>query len=365
MKKKIRNYNPDFPNDTIKIKDIGKIIREKGQELYNFINSIEEDRVTNDLSNLDDLIKFAFLNKNLECDSGIYIKNDDYWIGISTIPSLPDNIIPENNLRFSFNNNSYQFKEISGNLVWTLSNNFKPCMYYDLFQALANEKNTLKNYGLLSSEYSLNLEGASKQQDLLPHFYSNRFFKCRTNVGINLSNSFSFSCLFSNISRNYLDDEIIDLDSYSTLMFIKDKFDVTRIGLIYDKDNKLYLSNKEEIIDLNFILSDSLIYQIAIVFLNNKIKIYINSQVIYENEETTLIDKELYFSICEDNDYGHYANGSANFGEINIFNLAITPQENLILKEHPRSWSHIFTDSYLDLSFEDKVKLKQFIKTLP
>lgn len=352
-------YNPASPTDNLKVKEVPGAIRKKGEELYNYIGDLESERVKNNFENINENLNVVYLLNNAEVNSGIYIKHEDQWLGINTIEKLPILNEIENGKRITIGKNSYQFKQINNHNIWTLSNSFKPLMYYDFFQNNA----ILKNEGILSEEFSLTLNGNQKQDQKLPFVTSSKLFKCRTNVAHHFNNTFSFSCCFKNISRNF-EDDIINESNFATLMFLKDKFDVVRIGLVYDKDNHLFFSNRDKTTDLNFVLSENNFYQIAMVHINNKIKVYINSNQIFETEINVLSDKDFYFSVCEDNDYSHFSNGSATFGELNIFDIAITPEENNILKNQPRSWSHQFVPNYLDLTFEEKLKLKSLVKNI-
>lgn len=356
------NYNPEYPLDNIKVREIPSVIRNKGEQIINYFKDIENSRVTNSFSNISELINFLFITNNIDLNSGIYIKNDNYWIGVSTIDELPTNIEKEKDLRLTINSNSYSLKNINENYVFALSNNINPFCYYDLFNLNGN----ITNDGFGGKNYGLFIENIERNQDLtIPLLKSNNISKTRIQSSFYFDNTFSFSVLFYGINRRYENGTIIDSDILSTLLFIKDKFNVVRLGLCYDKSNKLFLTNKDEKIDLNYILSDDSHYQIAFVHINSKLNIIINSELIFTYNINLLNDKELYFSICEDNDYGHYANASAHFGEINVFNIQITPEENLMLRDNPRRWNiSSKKDTYLDLTFEEKLKLKEFVNKI-
>ena len=127
------NYNPEYPLDNIKVREIPSVIRNKGEQIINYFKDIENSRVTNSFSNISELINFLFITNNIDLNSGIYIKNDNYWIGVSTIDELPTNIEKEKDLRLTINSNSYSLKNINENYVFALSNNINPFCYYDLF----------------------------------------------------------------------------------------------------------------------------------------------------------------------------------------------------------------------------------------
>ncbi len=358
-----KRYNLSSPPDTIKVREIPSAIREKGEEIISYINNLENSRITNSFSDINELIKFLYLTNNSEIGSGIYIKdiNNSYWLGIANIKEIPTDLELKNNIRITLNNNSYRLKEIDNQFIWSLDNEFKPFLYYDLFK----NGNNIENDGIADSGYYLYLDGYERINDILPFIKSNNIFKCRVINSYNFNKSFSFSVLFNNISRTYSNGNIIDKDTLSILMFIKDKFDIVRYGIAYDKDNHLFLINKDEKIDLDFIISENSYYQICLSYNNDVLSVFIDSNLIYSQEINIFNDKELFFSVCEDNDYGHYSNGSAIFGEINVFNIPITKEENLILKEHPRSWNiNSYKDCYLDLTFEEKIKLKEFVKNI-
>ena len=46
------NYNPEYPLDNIKVREIPSVIRNKGEQIINYFKDIENSRVTNSFSNI-------------------------------------------------------------------------------------------------------------------------------------------------------------------------------------------------------------------------------------------------------------------------------------------------------------------------
>lgn len=107
-----KRYNLSSPPDTIKVREIPSAIREKGEEIISYINNLENSRITNSFSDINELIKFLYLTNNSEIGSGIYIKdiNNSYWLGIANIKEIPTDLELKNNIRITLNNNSYRLK---------------------------------------------------------------------------------------------------------------------------------------------------------------------------------------------------------------------------------------------------------------
>lgn len=364
MKKNLNGFNPNTPTNGIVIKNIPEEIRKKANEIINVLKEIEKDRLTDSFSNIDELIKFAFLVNNGLVGSGLYMKPKDMWIGCTNINSFPQDVKLENDMRITFDNQSYVFKELEGEKILSLSNNFLPSIYYDLFTFDPKEnKFNFNNIGTNNPNNFLFANFISKAKDcIFPYLQVHKNSKCRTTVPLDIKNTFSFSCLFNNIFREYVENhQTINPDDISILMFIKDKFENVKIGLGYDKSYHLFFIKNKEKFDTKFILSEKAFYQICIKYLNGHVIVCVDDTEIYKTELPLITNKQLLFSVGEDLDFGNYANGSFVFGEINIFDIAITNEENLVLKNNPRNWNFKTNHGYSNFSIEEKLKIKGFI----
>ena len=356
-----RIYDENFPLDTTIIKDIPSSIRKKGKMIVDLISNLENVRVTDSLKKIDDNypeIKFAFLIGDQETNSGFYIKNDDYWFGISELNAIPT--LTEANERITFNNNSYQLKTIDDTKIIALSNYFKPVLFYDFFTVVGEEEQEILNTGLDVPERKLKISNVIPNSNL-PFVQTNDISIIRTMSPYNVKDSFTFSATFNKITS--LSNIYVKKDNaYSVLMFAKDELNSIQCAITYDKDNELYWMEKGEATKLNFQISLDNIYQMSIKMLNEKFTVMINDKEIFSKTIAQSKDKSYIFSVCEDMNSRLYSNGVAEVGEIQIFDKALTPEENSWNRMYPRTWTFSNKNSYLDLSIEEKIKLKELLK---
>lgn len=360
---KIKRYNQNYPLDTIKVSEIPQAIRIKADMIMEDINTLENDRVSNDLGTVDEKVKVVFLN-NSYVDSGLYIKLNDNWVGCGNIPS---NVfgLAETGQRITIDKQSYSFTDKDNVKIWSLSNNWNPVIFYDLFETFGNNEE-LSNRGIFGPVPKLKISNITKNSNsLLPVISSTKTTNLRTTTAYEIKNSFTFSALFLNISREYSDTkEIIDVAFLSILMFFKDIFENVKCGLAYDHNNELYWIDQQKKTKINFTINPNTIYQMSIRMLNNEITILINDKEVYKTTNLLISNKQYLFSVCEDMNFGHYANASATVGEIQLFSEALTVEENSWNKNFPRTWDFRKTDNYLGLTLEEKLKLKEILKEI-
>ena len=355
-------YNPDFPTNTTLVKDIPSAIRQKGTELYEYINELEGFRVSNSLAKINEQVKLTFIAGNAEIPNGIYIKIKDCWYGFNHVDLVSCEGKPTNNLRVTLNNKSYEYKEIGDANVWSLSPNFVPSQIYDFFEV--DEEKQKKNQELINigtdgTGYKMEVSNVTKPYAKLPYIRTSKTSHVRTQTPIKIKNRFSVCGLFSNITRRYdTNKEIIGLKEFSVIMFVRDKFDNIKMGIGYNKDNQLFFLNHAQAIPLKVNFDDHSSYQFAITYLNGTVKVLCDGNVIHKVENYPLDEKQLLFSAGDDYDFGSYPNGACTVGEFAIFDKQITPEENVHMKYHPRCYSFDAKDSYLSLTYDDLLKIK-------
>lgn len=360
---KMQKYDKNYPLDTIKVSEIPQAIREKANMIMEDINSLENDRVSNDLGTVDEKIKVVFLN-NSYVESGLYMKLNDSWIGCGNIPANGFGLA-EDGQRITIDKQSYSFTDKENAKIWSLSNTWKPAIFYDLFETFGTNEELL-NRGIFGSIPKLKIFNVTKSfNSLLPVISTTKTTNLRTTTAYEVKNSFTFSALFSNISREYSDTkEIIDVTFLSVLMFFKDIFENVKCGLAYDHNNELYWIDQQKKTKINFTINPNTIYQMSIRMLNNEITILINDKEVYKTTNLLISNKQYLFSVCEDMNFGYYANASATVGEIQLFTEALTVEENSWNKNFPRTWDFRKVDNYLDLTLEERLKLKEILQEI-
>lgn len=358
---KIENYDENYPLDTIKVSEMPSAIRTVAKNVINHIDALEQDRVSNDLTSVDEKIKIVFLN-NSYIPSGLYMKVDNNWIGCANIQN---NYFGTTDIgkRITIDKQSYTFSEKENTKIWSLSNKWEPVIFYDFFETSGMDEELI-NRGIFGSAPKLKIANIIKKGNLfLPCITTTKVSTLRTTTAYEVKNSFTFSALFSSISREYENtNEIIDISFLAVLMFFKDIFENVKCGLAYDHNHSLYWINQQEKIKINFTLNPNTIYQISIRMLNNEITILINDQEVYRTTNLLISNKQYLFSICEDMNFGYYANASATVGEIQLFSEALTVEENSWNKNFPRTWDFRKTENYLELTLEEKLRLKKILQ---
>ena len=359
------NYDKNYPSNQILIKDIPGSIRKKGEELVSFIKSIEENKSTSNIKYSLELFPFLnvlYVNENNEIPKGIYFKNNTYWVGYNDYEYLPSDITGiEVGTRLALNNQIFELRESDGVKVWSSFNSFQPILFYDLFEYNNEPQISLHNRGLYSTDIAMNIENLNKTNPSLPYCVFSENSKMYTTTSISCPYTFTFSALFDKINRTYSNNSQISVSHNAILMFIKDEFNNVRIALTYDAMNHLSLFIKDKQYDLSFIISDNQKYQITLKYINNHIDIIIDNQLI-KSFPIELQNKLLFFSIGNDMSYGKFANGSFIISEPSLYKEALSIKELIHSKNFPRTWNLTKRDSYLDLTLEEKLKLKAMLK---
>lgn len=358
-------YDNNFPLNTTLIKDVPAAIRHKGEELYNLIVSIETDRTTSSIKSTINKYPFMnrlFVNENTDLPQGIYYNTNGYWIGYSDFTSLPTEISSVDiGRRITIENQTFELKESEGIKAWVLSRSFIPSLFFDLFNYQENNEETyIHNTGSNDTPIQLITKDIIQVNNIFPYFSFNKNSKMNTDKPYVCPDNFTFTATFDNIKRYYDNDEQMDENYFASLMYIQDQFENIKICLAYDKQNHLYLFDKESAIDLNTIISENIKYTLSLIYINNKIEVYINNQKIGILPKN-LKDKYLFFSIGSDMEYGHFYKGSFIVGEPSIFDKALSDKELIYNKNYPRCWSFEKKESFLDLNLEEKMELKKIM----
>lgn len=358
-------YDENFPLNSTLNKDIPKSIREKGQELYNLITDIENHRTTSSIKNSIEVYPYMnelFVNGNETIPRGLYFNHGNYWVGYNDYESLPTDITNvELGKRITIDNQTFELKETENIKVWSISHSFQPILFYDLFE-YENESNIeLDNRGIYKDNVKLAIENMYTTKEYLPYLRFSKDSKMYTKNSIICPYSFTFSAMFDNISRIYHDETQMNINHYSVLIYIKDEFSNINLCLCYDKYNHLYLYNNDVQNKLNFIISENVKYQISLQYINEHLDVYIDNEFI-KSIPIKLVDKMLYFSIGSDMNYGRFAAGSFIIAEPNLYKEALSIKEIMHTKNFPRTWNLGFKNSYLDLTLDEKIKLKELLK---
>jgi hypothetical protein len=363
-------YNPDSPINTIQVKDIAGAIRAKGEELKNVIDHLESVRTSPTISLAETdfpTMKSVFLDGSGELPSGLYSKiSDKNWVGSGNFDSLP-NVFNESNVgdRVTVNNKSYELYKDGDNYVWCESSYFTPQFFYDFFEIPDNTDVVLSNRGANQVDVPLKVSKFQKYSNsLLPYIVTTKTSEIRTNTVYDFGEQFTFSATFLNISREYQDStlEMIQTNHFSVLMYIKDEFENVKVGLCYDADYKLYFFDGVDKTDLAYTLVENNTYQVSIMVQGDIVKILINNSLVGTLTNNKIKNKQLYFAICSDLNFGQYSNGAVVFGEIQLFTQILTKEENIVLKTQPRTWNFTQGQSYMDFTIEEIINLKAYEK---
>ncbi|MGL5713194.1 MAG: hypothetical protein ACRCX2_09260, partial [Paraclostridium sp.] len=187
----------------------------------------------------------------------------------------------------------------------------------------------------------------------------------RTLSAFQINKSFTLTSTFFNISRTYeANQEVVNQSHIAIIFFIKDEFENVKFGVGIDKDSRLVVTNFSEVIPTDLIVMPNLTLQLSVKFLDGKISVLVDGVTVYEMLLVTINNKQLYFSFGDDYGFGAFANCQLTIGEIQIFEEHLTPQEILWNKENPRTWCFKKPNHYLELTLDEKIKLKEFLKTI-
>ena len=358
----------NYPLDTIAIKDLPNAIREKGKNIIEYVKNIEEYRSSNLFStslNLFPDYKFLFIHSNSSVPAGLYFKTPDSWIGYSNysfIPQTTENI-PEGT-RVTYGYQTYELKHEGTNKIWTNKTDFTPVLFFDFFET-NNTNIQLRNKGFQTSDIEMVLLDFKRDtKEIVPFVVADKFTSIKTNKTYHSGKLLTYSVLFKNIGRLYSNDEAIAENAKACLISINDEFQNIRVGLCYDKENKLYFYNKEDVVDLEYTLSTHLPYQLSLKFFENKLTILVNNTELEKTFNVEISDKNLFFGLCSDMSYGRYANASCLVSEPQIFDVALSAKENIWLMENPRTWNFLNNKSYINLTLDEQLKLKKNINIL-
>lgn len=357
-------YDKSFPADTTLIKDIPSSIRKKGEELYYLIKDIEEHRSTASIKTSIDTYPYLnelFVKDNTDIPRGLYFNHNNYWVGYNDYEYLPTDITGiEIGKRITLDSQTFELKETEGIKVWSNSRSFQPILFYDLFEYRNEPQLTADNRGVYKDNIQCNLENMEKIDEFLPYVQVKINSKFHTLNPFACPYSFTFSALFKNIKRTYPDKSDMDASHNAILFYIKDEFSNVNLSLAYDKRNHLWFFNKDRGTDLDFIISENVTYQITLQYINGHMDVIIDNKKI-QSFPIELKDKMLYFSIGNDMNYGKYANGSFIVGEPSIYTQALSFEELLYTRDYPRTWNFNRRNGYLDLTLDEKIKLKKML----
>lgn len=361
----MHNYDKNYPLNTILVHQYAEAIRNKGEQLYNLIADIENNRNTSSIKTAVESFPFMkelFVSGNTDIPRGLYFNHDNYWIGYNDYEALPTDVESiELGKRITIDNQTFELKETEEIKVWSVSHSFQPVLFYDLFEYHNEDYVELDNRGIHTNNIPLTINNSSSVSEITPSLLFTKASKMYTNKSFTAPYSFTFSALFDKITRTYANDEIMNENYYSVLMYIKDEFDNINLCLAYDKYNRLFFFSKDKKNELNVSISENVKYQITLQYINEHIDIYLDNQFI-QSFKVLLKDKLIYFAIGHDMDYGRFCEGSFIISEPSVYQEALSVTEIMHTKNFPRTWSLKNKSSYLDLTLEEKIKLKEMLK---
>lgn len=355
-------YDANFPPNTILVKDFPNAVRKKGEQLKTLIDKIESNRTSSSIANAKKTFDYnmVFITENTEIPSGMYLNDtaNNRWIGCSDFSTLPTTDSLEIGTRITIYNKTYELKEIDGIKIWCQTFGLKPVLFFDFFEFIS-EDTVLTNKGFGNSDITLTISNATRQEALLPYVTTKKQVRINTNMSYINEKTFTLTATFKNIKRSF-DEDVIDINHKSIIYHIKDEFSNVNIGICYDKGNNLFYFIGEEVFPIGIFLSENKIYQITLQYINQKINLFIDNELI-KTFEINLDNLKLFFAVGNDNMYGRYANGSFDIADLTLFKEAITKEEIMWLYVNPRNWTFYTHNSYLDLSLEEKIKLKKLL----
>lgn len=361
----MNNYNKNYPLNSTLLKDYMEAVRNKGEQLYSLITDIENNRNTSSIKTTIDLYPFMkelFIAGNSDIPRGLYFNHDNYWIGYNDYESLPTDVENiELGTRVTIDTQTFELRETEGVKTWCHLHSFKPILFYDMFEYNNEESTIIDNRGIFDNNIQLVINNCNKINDWLPYITFTKKSKIYTKQALNCPYSFTFSAMFDNITRRYSDEETMNVNHYATLMYIKDEFENINICLAYDKMNHLFLFNKDKQDDVQITLSENVKYQISLQYINEHLDIYIDN-IKVKSIPIILKNKMIYFSIGHDMDYGKFCEGSFIVSEPSVYKEALSSKEIMHSKNFPRTWNLGYKDSYLDLTIDEKINLKEILK---
>lgn len=357
-------YDANYPPNSILVKDFAEVVRKKGEQLKTVIDKIESNRTSASIANAKKTFDYnmVYITENSEIPTGIYVndKDNNRWIGCNNFSILPSNVeILEVGTRITIYNKTYELREVDGIKIWCQSFGLKPEIFFDFFEFI-KEDTILTNKGFGNKDITLTIKNAERKESLLPYLTTKSQIRLNTNVAYTNKNSFTLTSTFNNIKRSFENNEIINIEHKSILYHIKDEFSNIHTGLCYDKANNLFYFIGEEVFPIGIFLSENKIYQITLQYINQKMNVIIDNELI-KSFKINLNDLKLLFSIGNDNMYGRYDNGSFEVADLTLFKEVLTKEEIMWLYINPRNWTFYTQNSYLDLSLEEKIKLKKLL----
>lgn len=367
-------YNQESPSDLTLIKNLPEAIRNKGNEVINLLIALENSKISSNINNVLEnfpFVKSIFLQGNGKIPDALYNKRGDSWVGIGNFNYLP--IANENNKegdRVVIHNKVYELVLSDSLKIWVEVPEITPSLFYDFFEVPETITSyEVANRGKGNNEVKLSLNNVNKfDRTFVPYLVTNKTSQIKTTLPILFKDKFTFSTTFYSIKRTYENTmtDIVSPEHIAVLMYIRDEFENVKIGIGYNKDNKLCFFNKTTISEIDFYISEFNSYQFALQLQGNKLRVIEKDKIIFETNDEIIKNKKLYFAIACDMHYGQYTNASTTFGEVIVTDDVISLKENLLLYEKPRSFSfYNLKETYLDLSLKSKVELKhQLLETL-
>lgn len=361
----MNTYDKNYPLNSTLLKDYMEVVRVKGEQLYSLITDIENNRNTSSIKATTELYPFMkelFVAGNTDIPRGLYFNHDKYWIGYNDYESLPTDVENiELGTRVTIDTQTFELRETEGVKVWCALHSFQPIIFYDMFEYNNEEALIIDNRGIFNNNIQLVINNCKRINDWLPYISFTKKSKMYTKQAFACPYSFTYTAMFDNVTRRYSDEETMNENHYAVLMYIKDEFENINITLAYDKYNHLFLFNKDKKEDIQATLSENAKYQISLQYINEHLDVYIDNMKI-KSIPVTLKNKMLYFAIGHDMDYGRFCEGSFIISEPSLYTEALTTKEIMHTKVFPRTWNLKFKESYLDLTLDEKIKLKEMLK---
>lgn len=364
-------FNPESPSDLTVIKDIPKAIREKAQELMNVLLSLEESKVNSSIQetlSYFPFVKSIFIQGNGQIPDALYVKRGESWVGYGNYNYLP--VIDERSKdgdRVTIHGKTYELT-FSGELkIWVEQPEITPVLFYDFFELPTDfVSHDLGNQGIGDKNILMNTSNVSKDDRyFVPYLKTSSNSRTHTNNPLPVGDKFTFTAMYNSIGREYYDgtENVIAPENMAVLMYIRDEFENVKIGICYDKDNVLHYFDKTVKTSMNKSLQLDAPTQLSIQLHCDTVKIVMNDLVIFTTENNIIKNKNLIFSLCNDINYGQYANGAAIVGEPMVFFDVLSNRELGLLIDKPRSfYFNSQFNTYLDLSISDKIALKKFMQ---
>lgn len=361
----MNTYDKNYPLNSTLLKDYPEAIRTKGEQLYSLITDIENNRNTSSIKTTTELYPFMkelFVAGNSNVPRGLYFNHEKYWIGYNDYEALPTDVEDiELGTRVTIDNQTFELRETEEVKVWCALHSFQPILFYDMFEYNDEENIIIDNRGIFDNNIQLVINNCKRINDWLPYITFTKGSKIYTKHTFPCPYSFTFSAMFDNITRRYSEDETMNEAHNAVLMYIKDEFSNINLTLAYDKSNHLLFFNKDKKEDLQVTLSENVKYQISLQYINEHLDIYIDNMKI-KSIPINLKDKLLYFAIGNDMEHGRFCEGSFIVAEPSIYKESLSIKEIMHNKVFPRTWNLKFKDSYLDLTLDEKIKLKEILK---